>query len=203
MLWEDPRIRRLARSRAEDPEVAEDALQETYYVMGRLPDPEKIRDLRKYFCTALIHEIYRLRGQLRATLLDGFEGLADACQDNTGRRPLPEPFDETVCTRLRDRTWLRRFAGQREVLTRKVPGRSPDPGRYRDVIVTVAQWILSSAAMTDVSDADFNVALRAEYPAWFAEAGCETANGHQRFRRAREDVRGLLRIIISRDEISS
>jgi hypothetical protein len=201
MLWEDPRIRRLARSRAGDPEVAADALQEAYCAVARYGDPEKIEDLSKYFCRVLIHEIYRLLGQPRATLVDNFEDVADACQDNARGQPVPQPFDETVCTHLDAQTWLKRFADQREALIWAVPGRSPDPSHYRALIVAVAERVLLAMVTGDVSDADSNPALRAEYPAWFAEDGCETANCHQRFRRAREDVRRVLLTIVSRDDL--
>ena len=54
-----------------------------------------------------------------------------------------------------------------------------------------------------MGNADVNSALRAEYPEWFTEQGCGTANAHQRFKRAREDVRDLLQLIISREDLYS
>ena len=90
---------------------------------------------------------------------------------------------------------------ERGELATRVPGRSPDPGRYRDVIVAVAELVLLAIVAGDVSDADSNQALRAAYPQWFGEPGCADNTCHQRFSRARADVRDLLRAIISRDEL--
>ena len=36
---------------------------------------------------------------------------------------------------------------QRGELTADVPGRSSDPARYRDVIVTVAEWVLAASSL--------------------------------------------------------
>ena len=46
--------------------MAEDALQETFYLLAKISQPQHIDDLRKYFCKVLIHSVYRLRGQLGA-----------------------------------------------------------------------------------------------------------------------------------------
>lgn len=202
-IWGDPQIRRLARSRAGEPEIAEDALQEAYYAIARYGDPDKIEDLRRYFCRVLKNEIYRLLRQPTPTLVDNFENVADACQGNAGGRPPPEPFDQTLCTQLLARTWLSFLAAHRAYFAREMPGRSPDPSRYRALIVALAERILVASLTGDISDADSNSALQAEYPEWFAEDGCETANAHQRFKRARDDVHGLLRRIISRADLYS
>jgi hypothetical protein len=199
--WEDPQIRRLARSRAGDPELAEDALQETYCVLANHRSPEKIEDLRRYFATTLIHEIYRLQRQGKATVVGNIEEVADARRGHAWGRPPPEPFDQIVCTQLLARTGLMFLAAHRASLTRERPGRSADPSRYRRLVVTVAERVLIAIATGDVSDADSNPALRAEYPEWFGGEGCETANAHQRFKRARDDVQGLLRRIIDRGDL--
>jgi DNA-directed RNA polymerase specialized sigma24 family protein len=203
-IQQDPEVKNLAWRRARDLDVAEDALQETYYAIARLKNPERIRDLRAYFCKVLIREIYHLLGQLGATLVDDFIGLTDARQGKASDGPPPpQPFDEMVGRHLLARGWLRNFATQRADLARKVPGRSPDPVRYRDAIVTVAEWVLRSVGTGNISDADRNRALRAAYPEWFTTDGCEAGNVYQRFSRARADVNGLLRTVISRDDLYS
>lgn len=53
----DPGIRRLARRRAGSPQLAEDALQETYRAVAQTKNPENIVDLYAFFRTALIHWI--------------------------------------------------------------------------------------------------------------------------------------------------
>lgn len=201
LIWEDPLIRRLAWSRAGDPEIAADALQETYCVLASHRDPEKIEDLRRYFATTLIHEIYRLLRQRRVTPVGDPAGVADSCPGGAWGQPRPERIDRTVCTQLLAQAWLGSLAAQRGYFTRRAPGRSLDPDRYRRLVVTVAERVLIAIVTGDVSDADSHSALRTEYPEWFAEEGCETANCHQRFKRARDDVHALLRLIISRDDL--
>lgn len=90
-----------------------------------------------------------------------------------------------------------RFTAQRAHLVRKVPGRSPDPSRYRNLIVSVAERVLLPLVSGEVSnvDADANQALSAAYQEWFAEEGVATGIGHQRFSLARADVRRVLRCI--------
>ncbi len=108
---------------------------------------------------------------------------------------------ELVSTHLLTEAWLTPFAARRGELTASVPGRSPDPGHYRAMIVTVAEQVLRAIVIEAVSDADCNAALRAGYPDWFAAAGCSDNTCHQRFRRARADVRTLLRTIIDRADL--
>jgi DNA-directed RNA polymerase specialized sigma24 family protein len=45
-LWKDPRIQRFAQFRADCPELAEDALQEVFYSLDRVKQPERIENLR-------------------------------------------------------------------------------------------------------------------------------------------------------------
>lgn len=169
--------------------------------MARIKDPEKIEDIKAYFCRVLIRVINALRGQLGAILPDDFPGVADACQAKARGEALLRPVDETVAANLLARGWLERFTTERESLAAAVPSRSPDPDRYRELIVSVAEQVLRSIVTTDVSDADSNPALCVAYPQWFAEDGGTVGNAHQRFSRARADVRGLLRAIVSRDDL--
>jgi len=202
-IWEDPQVRRLARSRARDFEMAQDALQEAYCSVARVNDPDGINDLKAYFCKVLIHVIKRLLGQLREVPEDDFESLSDARQGRIGAESPPLPFDEAVCGDLHAMSLLDRFAAQCETLTRAVPGRSADPARYRDVIVAVAGSLLRSIARGDVSEADGDQALIAVYPEWFAEQGPTADNAYQRFSRARGDIRKILQTIVDRDEFFS
>lgn len=196
-IREDPQVKRLALRWAGSPDVAEDALQETYYVMARISDPYRIKDLRAYFCRTLRHEIYRLRGQFRAVLVEDFAGLADIYEGKAAGTT----FDAAVCDDLQAQAWLDLFTAQRDALTRPVPGRSPDPAHYREAIVTVAGSLLRSIARRDVSDADRDQALIAVYPEWFAAEGLTTDNAYQRFSRARADIRRLVQTIVKPDDL--
>jgi hypothetical protein len=169
--------------------------------MARLQDPGGIEDLRAYFCRVLIRMINALRGQLGAVLPDDFTGLADACQAKARGEALDSPVDETVAANMLTDGWLKRFTAERESLTAAVPGRSPDPSRYRELIVSVAEQVLKAIVTADVCDADGNPALRVAYPEWFADYGGTDGNAHQRFSRARADVRVLLRTIVSRNDL--
>jgi DNA-directed RNA polymerase specialized sigma24 family protein len=199
----DPKIRNLAWQRAGDPDLAIDGLQAAYCAVARVADPTAIRNLRAYFCQVLTREIYRLLGQLRATLVEDFTSLADIHQGRPGGLlPMPQSVAETVSTHLLAAAWLEPFATHRAKLTASVPGRSPDPGRYRAMIVTVAEHVLRAIIVEDISDADYNTALRAAYPEWFGEPGYPENTYHQRFSRARADVRALLRTIINPDDLN-
>jgi DNA-directed RNA polymerase specialized sigma24 family protein len=200
-IRQDPQVIRRARARAGDLELAEDALQETYAVMARIKDPGAIEDLRAYFCRVLIRVINVLRGQLGAILPADFTALADTCQPKVRGEALQNPVPETVATHLLAHDWLERFNAEREFLTAAVPGRSPDPFRYREIVASVAEKVLRSIITADVCDADGNPALCAAYPEWFADDGGTASNTHQRFSRARADVRCLLRAIVNRDDL--
>ena len=99
----------LARARAGDHELAEDALQQTFEVMAQITDPERIEDVRAYFCRVLTRVINALRGQLGAVLLDDFASTADACQGGSRSEALPRPLDESVVVNLLAHGWLGRF----------------------------------------------------------------------------------------------
>jgi hypothetical protein len=201
-ILREPRIKSLALWWAGTPELAEDALYAAYCAVARMRNPQQIRDLRAYFCRTLYRAVNELRYQLGASLVEDFGRVADTHQDEPGSNVLPpRPFDETVILVQLSRDWFGCFAAQRAELASRVPGRSPDPVRYRDTIVSIAQRVLFAIVTEDVSDADSNPALCAAYPDWFAEPGCAENTCHQRFSRARLDVRGLLRTIISRDDL--
>jgi hypothetical protein len=200
-IAEDAKVKRFALARAGDLELAQDALQQTYDSMARIKDPRGIQDLQAYFHRVLVRVTYALRGQLGAVLPGDFTALADARQSKARGITLPRLVDETVAVHLLAAGWIERFMVERASLLAAVPSRSSDPGRYSELIVSVAEQVLRSLVAADVCDADGNQALRLAYPEWFAELGGKVGNAHQRFSRARADVRGLLRMVVSRDEL--
>lgn len=198
----DPKVRNLAWRHTSDHDLAEDALQETCWAVGR-KDPQQIRDLRAYFCKVLIREAHRLRGQLGATVTGDQESLAGMRRPGAavfGSVP-PRAIDEEVGTRLLTDTWLERFSARRARLTAAVPARSGDPERYRTLIVAVAEQMLRDGIDGAGRQAESNEALRATYPGWFDQAGCPANTCHQRLCRARTDVQELLKTIVDRDEL--
>ena len=202
-ILEDPRIRGLALRYARHPALADDALQSTYYAMARLEHLEQIQNLRAYFRKVLIREIHRERGQLGAIVIDDIAGIADVHQDAAGCHPAAPPsVEDAVCTSAQAEAWLERFAAQRNYLRAGVPARSADPDRYRAVICDAAGQVLYDGINGESSDADSNEAFRAAYPEYFAQPGASANLLHQRFRRARKDVKVFLQAVVDRDELT-
>jgi DNA-directed RNA polymerase specialized sigma24 family protein len=202
-IREDLQVIRLARTRARDPELAEDALQETFYAMARISDPGRIRDLKAYFCRVLIHVINALRGQLGALLPEDFPRVADERLPVASSTASLRSVEESAATNSLAREWLARFSAERTTLCAAVPSRSRDPGRYRELIVSTAEEVVRSIITGDVCDADSPPALRAAYPEWFADNDCSPGNIHQRFSRAHDDIQTLLKMIVKRDDLYS
>jgi DNA-directed RNA polymerase specialized sigma24 family protein len=201
-IRQDPQVWRLALRRAGHRDLAEDALQETYYSVARVKDPDHIENLRAFFCRALINQISHLRGQLNPIPVEDPEVLAGTRQES-GRilAAAARPVDEAAAWRQLVVTWRKRFRLERERLMAMVPKRSSDPGRYREVIVATAEKILRAAVDGYVNWADCDDAVRAAYPDWFDEPGRTRDTYYQRLSRARREVRVLLMVIVGRDEL--
>jgi hypothetical protein len=202
-IREDPRIKVFALRHAGHPDLADDVLQRAYYAMARLKNLERIENLRAYFCKILIHEVHRERGQLGAALVDDFARVAEAHQDAVGCHPASPPsVGDAVCTSVQAQVWLERFTAQRDRLRAGVPARSDEPDRYRAVVCDAAGQVLHDGINGESSLADTNPALRAAYPEYFDQPDVSPNTLHQRFRRARTDVRSLLQAVVSRDELT-
>jgi hypothetical protein len=93
-------------------------------------------------------------------------------------------------------------SAQRDRLRAEVPARSDDPVRYRAVVCDAAGQVLRDGINGESSEADTNPALRAAYPEYFDQPDASPNTLHQRFGRARTDVRSLLQAVMSRDELT-
>jgi hypothetical protein len=201
-IWMDPRIKSFARRYAGDPAMADDALQSTYCAVVRVEHLDKIENLRGYFCRVLIHEVHRERGQLRAVLVEDFDRVAEENQGAVGCHRSPPPcFQDQVCTSLQVQSWLKRLIDERDELLAAIPARSREPGCYKALIYAAAEQVLHAGMSGDGVEADTNDMLRVSYPEYFQQPGAAPNTCDQRFRRARMDVRALLRSVVSHDEL--
>jgi Sigma-70 region 2 len=197
-IWGDPQIKAFARRYAGDPQVADDALQAVYLAMVRLQHLDQIDNLTAYFCRVLVRAVHRERAQLGALLVDDFTRVAEGREGtDTSRLASPTEFEDDACTSVQADSWHKRLIRGRDALMRAVPARSEDPAHYRAVIYAAAEQILRDGVTGEASEADANDALRRAYPEYFDQLGAATATLHQRFRRARLDVRGLLQAVVS------
>jgi DNA-directed RNA polymerase specialized sigma24 family protein len=203
-IRQDPQVRRLALKWAGDFDLAEDALQTAYSKVAAVRHPERIANLRAYFLQALKNEVVHQRTLRRAVPLENPEDVVDPDQFGTAMCGLApaRPIDEKIGFSLQAQSWLKRLADERSCLLAAIPARSDDPVRYRAVTCDAAEQALRDGINGEPSDADSNAAFRTAYPEYFAQPGAEPNTLHQRFRRAREDVKALLQAIVSRDELS-
>ena len=186
------------------PDLADDILQATYCGLAALKCPERIDNLFAYFLKALKNEASRLYSVRRATPVENPEDALSPGRNGTvvcGAAQV-RPIDELVGFSLQVQSWLKRLAYDRDGLLDVIPARSEDRRQYRTVIYHAARQILLDGLNGKASDTDSNDALRAAYPDYFAQPGTSADLLHQRFRRAREDVKALLQKIVNRDELT-
>jgi hypothetical protein len=174
-------------------DLAEDLLQETWYIVARVSANRPIDNLSGYFYRVMFNAAKRLRedvahqgipsedptaavGPRRARLL-----AAASAEDDALRRVLNDARRELL--RSHQAEWRR-----------LVSACSPDPDRYRSAILTVAGLLLADDG--PASHPELNDALAAAYPAWFAAPEAAPATIHQRRFRGRADVRRVLAAVI-------
>jgi DNA-directed RNA polymerase specialized sigma24 family protein len=191
-LRQDPQVRITARKLVGDLDLAEDLNQTVCGKLAALKHPERIENIRRYYFRVLRNEASKLYTLRQEIPFEDPDSIPAATQ----------PVDEKVCGLIRDQSWFERFAAQREDLQDAVPARSDDPGRYQRLILNTAGQVLRDAINGEPCDADTNSTLRAAYPGYFAQPGAAVNTCHQRFRRARADVRALLQTVVSRDELT-
>lgn len=202
----DPQVIGLARKRAgNDRQLAEDGLDVAHYKVATMPDPERIDNLKAYFLAVLKNEINALRAQHRKTSPHENPGAAlELSQHGTVvcGPARSRSMDDLIRTRLLAGSVRARLTAQRFSLLAAIPARSDDPRRYKTVIFHAAEQVLIDSLNGDASDADSNDSFCAAYPEYFNQPGAAPNTCHQRFRRAREDVRALLQAVVKRDELT-
>jgi hypothetical protein len=200
-LVEDPAIRRFAERRARNRELAEDALQETYRAVAQTGNPEAIEDLRKFFFKSLIRTINRQLTLATPISTDVIDAIADSGR-NSGT-PSSDSVADEAQLRILAEVAFTRLERDRSGLMAMIPARSDDPHRYRCTILATAWTVLYLLLRGPVTTADWNAALRSEYPQWCDEPGLPSDAMYQRLSRARADVQLLLRVVLPRDRIAS
>jgi DNA-directed RNA polymerase specialized sigma24 family protein len=197
-IWQDPQVRGYARRCAGDRDVADDALQSTYYAVARLKHLVEIENLKAYFYRVLRREIVSERAELGAVLLEDFPRAAEYSQSDS-RVPdeSSEGFEDAACTSVQFWYLRKELIADRDKMLASVSARSADRSRYREVIYAAASQILSAGMKGEASEADSIEAFRESYPEYFAQSGVAANTCHQRFLRARADVRALLQAVAS------
>jgi len=191
-LRQDPQVRRFAWKLVGDRDLVEDLHQTIFCKLAALEHPERIGNLRGYYFRVLRNEATKLYILRQETPFE----------DPDSVRAPAQPIDDKVCNSMCHHTWLQRLRVRREVLLAAIPARSEDPSRYRIVIYHAAEQVLLDGLNGEASDADSSDAFRGAYPGYFAQPGASANLLHQRFRRAREDVKALLQAVVSRDELT-
>jgi len=177
--------RRLAR------DLAEDALQETWYLVAQAGRRARIENLRGYFYVTLVRTCRRMREEL------GRGGIpVDDPDAMAGAVPSAESMALRGLGARARRDQLRRRQAE---LWPTIPANSADPGHYRAVIFAVAESVL--ACDGPATWREINDALKACYPRWFDAPGVKPATLHQRRCRARESIRTLILAVVGRDDL--
>jgi DNA-directed RNA polymerase specialized sigma24 family protein len=191
-LRQDPQVKKLAWKLVGDLDLVEDLNQTVFCKLAALKHPERIGNLRGYYLRVLRNEATKLYTLRQETPFEDPDSI-----------PAPaQPIDDKVCNLSCHHTWLQRLGARREVLLAAIPARSEDPSRYRIVIYHAAGQVLLDGLNGEASDVDSSDAFRAAYPEFFAQPGASANLLHQRFRRAREDVKALLQSVVYLDELT-
>jgi hypothetical protein len=188
-----------------DPHLAKDALQIAYYNVATFAHPERISNLHAYFLTVLKNEINALHVQRqKATPLQNPGAALELDRHGTVvcGPARSRSIDDLVRTSLLASSVRTRLVARRESLLLAIPARSDDTRCYRIVIYHSAEQVVLDGLNGEASDADSNDAFRAAFPEYFAQPGASANLLHQRFRRAREDVKALLQAVVNRDELT-
>lgn len=188
----DPGMRRAAWRLAGD--MADDLLQETWYAMARTAGRESIANPRGYFYKTMVNTWRHLRQDLAR------HGIpADDLDTAAGAAKRVPSAEHDALARLDTAARRGRLRARRAELWLAIPPYSPDPCRYRGVVMTVAEAAVSEDG--PVSRGELNEALVEAYPEWFGEPGVKPGTLQQRRCRARQAIRRLLAAVIGPNDL--
>lgn len=196
----DPGMRLHARRTAGD--LAEDAIQETWYLVAQACRRARIENLRGYFYVTLVRTSRRMREELGrgGILVDDPDTVARAVPYGRDyREPAVPSAESTALHALDARARRDRLRAGRADLWPTIPANSADPERYRAVIFAVAEAVLAGDG--PATRGEINDALKACYPRWFDAPDVKLATLYQRRCRARESIRMLILAVIGRDDL--
>lgn len=189
----DPAMLRLARH-LQGSDLAEDLLQQAWYAVAQaLARGRPIGNLPAYFYQVMVNGAGRMREDIARQGIPADDPVAVA-GPRRGRELAAASAEDDALLHLLS-------AARRELLRRRgaelrqdVPASSPDPDRYRDAIMAIAERMLSDDG--PASRAELNAALVAAYPEWFAAPDAAVATKYQRRCRGREDLGRVLEAVI-------
>ena len=189
----DPGMRRHARRLSGD--FFEDLLQETWYAVAQACAREPIGNLRGYFYRVLVNSSRRMRQEIARQGTP----VTDPARSRQGRDLTAVSAESDALPRLlaaARRDLLRR---RRAELRQEIPAYSPDPDRYRDVILAVTGAMLADDG--PASRAEINDALTTAYPEWFNAPDATSATTYQRRCRARDSIRQVFAAVLGLDDL--
>jgi DNA-directed RNA polymerase specialized sigma24 family protein len=200
-ILEDPKVIAFAVRRV-GRELAKDVLQSAYLHIISVQHPEDIRNLRSYCFTTVANEIRALYALTQPVLVDDVETLTSPEPSPALYGAAPErAVVDQACTAAQTQVWLDRHAARRGELIAKIPARSANPARYREVIYAAAKQAFFCHLSLEPNDPAFPEVLKEVYPEYFDAQDVMPNTLHQRISRARDDIKATLQLIIKRDEL--
>ena len=188
----DPGMRRAAWRLAGG--MADDLLQETWYAMARTAARESIENPRGYFYKTMVNTWRHLRQDLArhgipADDLDAAAGAANG---------MPSAEHDAL-GRLDAADRRGRLRARRAEFWLTIPPYSPNPYRYRGVVMTVAEAAVAGDG--PVSRSELNEALVTAYPEWFGAPDVKPGTLQQRRCRARQAIWRLLAAVLGPEDL--
>lgn len=192
----DPAMCRHARLLAGD--MAEDLLQETWYALAQARTREPVINVRGYFYRVMANTAARMREEIaRQGVL--VEDPATAVGPRRTQELAAMSAESEALARLLAGARRELLHRRRAELRQEIPACSPDPDRYRDVILDVAEAALAEDG--PVSRPEINGALAEAYPEWFDEPDATVATKYQRRHRGRTHAGRVLAAVLGLDSL--